>query len=100
MSTRGVPMKPHEETWEVFTSGVLVSVQDAATKHLRANVNYKADRAALVAAAPEMARALLSLLTRDGGHLPSCPAPNRERSHCTDPKCAAIRAVLTKAGVL
>ena len=96
-------MKPHEQTWEVHPLDFR-AVADAKTglvvADLRVPLGEAREVSALMAAAPEMARALLSFLP-NSGHARHCQGgkPPPLVGACLD-ECASARSALRKAGVL
>lgn len=107
--------KPHEEQWrcrQTTTSVVVGGGEDVGPictmskprAEMRLDMEAQNDlmraRAAFIAAAPDMARALLAF-TSDNGHTPDCGngTLGRHSGACSD-ECAAARAALRKAGVL
>ena len=74
-------MKPHEETWVVSPDATVRDEEGTAV----AEDALRRSRLALIAAAPEMARAILALICDDPG--------------CRRDACIAGRAALTTAGV-
>jgi hypothetical protein len=96
--------KPHEETWKL---------DEVIVMHNRLD-GQKEAREVLGHAAPDMARALVAVLVpfhrRDRDAIADRELHTREcwdgiyaylrTDGCPDSRCAAIRAALTKAGVL
>lgn len=97
-------MKPHEENdWTVPDDNISPTSTQFRVVRERGGVvahGMTKQEATLIAAAPEMARALLSLLG-DGPskHLSFCHTLRRPDRAC-HPDCFAVRAALNKAGVL
>lgn len=93
-------MKPHEQEWGHNSSRLHGGyVYNAATRDDVAHVNrdYE-DARPLIAAAPDMARALLSELDPDG-HVIACGNGGDSPDDCS-PRCRKVTAALRKAGVL
>lgn len=85
-------MKPWEETWTLKPHHPEIVLDEVANEVAETD---DADRAMLIAAAPEMARALAAMFD-DDGHTSDC---TDEHGLCSL-RCAGARAALRKAGVI